>query len=375
MKIGYDAKRAFANFTGLGNYSRSTISNICMVFPENEYFLYTPKKVDEGDSDFIKDFRNVHIRGPKNIFYGTFSSAWRRFGIAADAAHDQIDLYHGLSHEIPDGIEKTKIKTVVTIHDLIFKRFPNYYKKVDRKIYDSKIKHAVKYAHQIIAISEQTKKDIITFYGVDESKIKVVYQACDAIFENKKSTETLNTIRSKYQLPNNFLLYVGTIEERKNALVILESLLQLSSDTKLVMVGKKKSYGKKIDQYIKEHQLQDRVIQINQVEFEDLPSIYQLADLFIYPSKFEGFGIPIIEALHSGVPVIAAKGSCLEEAGGPDSQYFDATDAGQLAKIIIHLQSDETAKQNAVQKGKIYVEKFNSKKIAIELMKLYESIK
>ena len=375
MKIGYDAKRAFANFTGLGNYSRSTISNICMVFPENDYFLYTPKKVGEGDSDFIKDFHNVHIRGPKNIFYGTFSSAWRRFGIAADAAHDQIDLYHGLSHEIPDGIEKTNIKTVVTIHDLIFKRFPNYYKKVDRKIYDSKIKHAVKYAHQIIAISEQTKKDIITFYGVDESKIKVVYQACDAIFENKKSIEILKTIRSKYQLPNNFLLYVGTIEERKNALVILKSMLQLGSDTKLVMVGKKKSYGQIIDQYIKEHQLQDRVIQLNQVEFEDLPSIYQLADLFIYPSKFEGFGIPIIEALHSGVPVIAAKGSCLEEAGGPDSHYFDATDAGQLAQIIIHLQADETAKQNAIQKGTIYVEKFNSKKIAMELMKLYESIK
>ena len=139
---------------------------------------------------FIHDIKHAHIRGPRNLFYGTFSAAWRRFGIAADAAHDQIDLYHGLSHEIPDGIEKTNIKTVVTIHDLIFKRFPNYYKKIDRKIYDNKIKHAVKFAHTIIAISEQTKKDIIEFYQVSENKIDVIYQACDTIFEKKHTKRT-----------------------------------------------------------------------------------------------------------------------------------------------------------------------------------------
>jgi len=374
MKIGYDAKRAFANFTGLGNYARSTISNICIVFPAHEYYLYTPTKVADGASDFIHDIKNAHIRGPRNLFYGTFSAAWRRFGIAADAAHDQIDLYHGLSHEIPDGIEKTNIKTVVTIHDLIFKRFPHYYKKIDRKIYDNKIKHAVKFAHTIIAISEQTKKDIIEFYQVAENKIEVIYQACDAIFEKKQTSVEINLIKETYALPANYLLYVGTIEERKNALVILQAMLALPSHVKLVMVGKKKSYGLIIDAFIKKHELNDRVIQINQVDFKDLPAIYQAATIFIYPSKFEGFGIPIIEALHSETPVIAAKGSCLAEAGGPNSLYFEPSNAEELTGLIADLLADESKRKSMAASGKKYVEKFNGDKIATELMGLYQSI-
>ena len=374
MKIGYDAKRAFANFTGLGNYARSTISNICIVFPAHEYYLYTPTKVADGASDFIHDIKNTHIRGPRNLFYGTFSAAWRRFGIAADAAHDQIDLYHGLSHEIPDGIEKTNIKTVVTIHDLIFKRFPHYYKKIDRKIYDNKIKHAVKFAHTIIAISEQTKKDIIEFYQVAENKIEVIYQACDAIFEKKQTSVEINLIKETYALPANYLLYVGTIEERKNALVILQAMLALPSHVKLVMVGKKKSYGLIIDAFIKKHELNDRVIQINQVDFKDLPAIYQAATIFIYPSKFEGFGIPIIEALHSETPVIAAKGSCLAEAGGPNSLYFEPSNAEELTGLIADLLADESKRKSMAASGKKYVEKFNGDKIATELMCLYQSI-
>ena len=374
MKIGYDAKRAFANFTGLGNYARSTISNICIVFPAHEYYLYTPTKVADGASDFIHDIKNAHIRGPRNLFYGTFSAAWRRFGIAADAAHDQIDLYHGLSHEIPDGIEKTNIKTVVTIHDLIFKRFPHYYKKIDRKIYDNKIKHAVKFAHTIIAISEQTKKDIIEFYQVAENKIEVIYQACDTIFEKTKTSVEINLIKETYALPANYLLYVGTIEERKNALVILQAMLALPSHVKLVMVGKKKSYGLIIDAFIKKHELNDRVIQINQVDFKDLPAIYQAATIFIYPSKFEGFGIPIIEALHSETPVIAAKGSCLAEAGGPNSLYFEPSNAEELTGLIADLLADESKRKSMAASGKKYVEKFNGDKIATELMCLYQSI-
>ena len=374
MKIGYDAKRAFANFTGLGNYARSTISNICIVFPAHEYYLYTPTKVADGASDFIHDIKNAHIRGPRNLFYGTFSAAWRRFGIAADAAHDQIDLYHGLSHEIPDGIEKTNIKTVVTIHDLIFKRFPHYYKKIDRKIYDNKIKHTVKFAHTIIAISEQTKKDIIEFYQVAENKIEVIYQACDAIFEKKQTSVEINLIKETYALPANYLLYVGTIEERKNALVILQAMLALPSHVKLVMVGKKKSYGLIIDAFIKKHELNDRVIQINQVDFKDLPAIYQAATIFIYPSKFEGFGIPIIEALHSETPVIAAKGSCLAEAGGPNSLYFEPSNAEELTGLIADLLADESKRKSMAASGKKYVEKFNGDKIATELMCLYQSI-
>ena len=243
-----------------------------------------------------------------------------------------------------------------------------------KAIYDNKIKHAVKFAHTIIAISEQTKKDIIEFYQVAENKIEVIYQACDAIFEKKQTSVEINLIKETYALPANYLLYVGTIEERKNALVILQAMLALPSHVKLVMVGKKKSYGLIIDAFIKKHELNDRVIQINQVDFKDLPAIYQAATIFIYPSKFEGFGIPIIEALHSETPVIAAKGSCLAEAGGPNSLYFEPSNAEELTGLIADLLADESKQKSMAASGKKYVEKFNGEKIATELMGLYQSI-
>ncbi len=376
MRIGFDAKRAFSNFSGLGNYSRSTIRILNEYYSENDYFLYTPRVPSEDQIKFLNlpTHARAHIRIPKSFFFETFSAAWRRYGIAADAAHDQLDLYHGLSHEIPSGIEKTKIKTVVTIHDLIFKRFPSYYKAADRRIYDKKFKAACINADKIIAISEQTKKDIIQFYEISESKIETIYQSCSSIFYLERSKEYLKTIAEKYNLPANFLLTVGTIEERKNTLLILKSMVKMKSDIPIVFVGRKKSYSKKLDEFILQNNLTNRVQFITSIDFEDLPAIYQLASVFIYPSRFEGFGIPIIEALHSKVPVIATTGSCLEEAGGPNSIYVDPDDDISLSKHLDEILSNEHLRNDMIAEGIKYVHKFKDEVIAEKLIQLYKKI-
>ncbi len=374
MKIGFDAKRAFTNFTGLGNYSRSTLKILADDYPQHSYYLYNPRVPDENQIEFLNlpKHADVHIRIPKSFFYELFPSLWRRIGITKDLKKDKIDIYHGLSHELPAGIEKTGIPSVVTIHDLIFKRFPEYYKATDRAIYERKFKEACEVANLVIAISEQTKKDIIQYFNIDENKIRVVYQSCSSIFHQEIDHMMLMKVRVKYQLPERFLLNVGTIEKRKNALLIIKALKNLDENIPLVIIGKKTPYVEEIKQYLIQHDLEHRVLFHHTISFEELPIIYHLSSAFIYPSRFEGFGIPIIEALQCGVPVIATTGSCLEEAGGPSSMYVDPDDVAGMTNAINKTLAGNNSERIAA--GISYATKFKHQKIASDLMNVYQEL-
>ncbi len=375
MKIGFDAKRAFSNFTGLGNYSRSTLKVLADHHPEHSYYLYNPRVPNEHQISFLDlpHHADVHIRIPTTFFYELFSSAWRRFGILKDIKKDQLDIYHGLSHELPLGIEKIGIKSVVTIHDLIFLRYPEYYKVADRKIYEAKFKHACEVADKIVAISEQTKKDIIHFFNIKEEKIDVIYLSCADAFKVEAKQEQLQQIKNKYQLPDQFILTVGTIEKRKNALLIVKALQQIQKDVKLVIIGRATAYTEEIKTYADVHGLSDRIVFLHSINFEELPIFYHLANVFAFPSRYEGFGIPIIEALHCGTPVIAATGSCLEEAGGPSSLYVHPDDVNAFASSA-KLLLQEGKNSQRVEAGKLYVNKFSEENIANEYMKIYNEL-
>ena len=369
MRIGYEAKRAFKNVTGLGNYARTTVQIIAQQFPSHQVFLYTPVVVKNNRTQILFNISNIFIKTAPIKLLRTY---WRSKGVIKDLVQDKIDLYHGLSHEIPSGLKKKGIKSVVTIHDLIFLRFPNYFKSIDRKIYDYKFRRACKNADSIIAISEQTKRDIIQFFGINEDKITVVYQGCDPIFYQQISHAKLIEVKTKFNLPNEFLLCVGTIENRKNQILILKTLPNLPENIHLVLVGKPTEYCEILNNFIDLHQLQNRVHFLHDVNFDDLPAIYQSAKIFIYPSKFEGFGIPILEALNSGVPVIAAKGSCLEEAGGPDSLYIEQDNAPQLLETINRIFADKDLAAKMSLNGKRFALNFREEKIASNLMAVYQ---
>lgn len=366
MKIGFDGKRAATNLTGLGNYSRSLIESLARQYPEHQYLVYSPKVKSAGQIDTFFEKENISLKLPQD---GGF--LWRSLNIVKDLARDQVQLFHGLSHEIPFAIQHTRIKSVVTIHDLIFLRFPQYYQFIDRKLYKWKSKSACKRADQIIAISEKTKADIIEFYSINPDKIEVIYQSCDDIFKNPFDDSTLKRISLKYKLPEKFILNVGTIEERKNLNLIVQALKNVDEDYKLVVIGKETGYFKTVKKEIEKLGLNKRVIFLQNIPFADLPGIYQLADLFVYPSFYEGFGIPIIEALYSGVPVIAATGSCLEEAGGPDSIYVDPTNVNDLSTAINHVLGNPALQKEMKEKGLEFVQKFNSPNVTQQLMDCY----
>ncbi|MAU37272.1 MAG: glycosyl transferase family 1 [Flavobacteriales bacterium] len=373
MKIGFDAKRVFFNNTGLGNYSRDSVRVLSQYFPKNKYVLYTTKKNINTKTSFINSRDNIVVQQPQSLFSKNFTKYWRSKGIIKDLISDKIEIYHGLSNELPIGIEKTTIKSVVTIHDLIFIRYPHLFKAIDRIIYYKKFKSSCHRADKIIAVSEQTKNDIIQFFNISSDKIKVVYQGCNKIFQKKINDKTKQLTTKKYKLPKDYLLYVGTIEERKNLLTILKTLKELP-EYKLVIIGEGKSYKKKCLRFISKYNLSNRVFFLQRLTIKEMAAIYQSANIMIYPSVFEGFGIPIIEALFSRVPVITSKGSCFSEAGGPHSKYIDPLSVFEMKEAIIEIQKSSEKRKFMIENGVQYAKKFTDDKIAKNLTSIYNKI-
>ena len=183
MRLGFDGKRATQNFRGLGNYSRGLIEGL-LDYSEEDLFLYSPPVSDERAKKWLQQNNNQRLclKGPGLLLEKSVQAFWRSFSITGDLKNDKLDLYHGLSHEVPFGIKALPIKAVVTIHDLIFLRYPEFFPFIDRLTYKQKFSYAGKNSDLVIAICEQTKRDLIEFLGVDEKKIKVHYQSCDPIF-------------------------------------------------------------------------------------------------------------------------------------------------------------------------------------------------
>ncbi|MDF2550758.1 MAG: glycosyl transferase family 1 [Chryseobacterium sp.] len=364
MKIAYDAKRFFHNTSGLGNYSRDLVRILSKYFPENQYLLLNKNKSERGNS--ILENSNVHFVETSK---GNFS---RQLKMGKDAQKQNADIFHGLSGELPLKWDKTPIKKVVTIHDLIFMRYPQYYSFFDRKIHFWKFKKSVEMADKIIAISEQTKSDIIEYLKVPEDKIEVIYQGCHQAFKENQTEEFIQKTKEKFNLPERFILNVGTIEERKNLLNIVKAIDK--TEIPLVVVGRKTKYFTRIEQYIKKNKLEKQIHFLEGVSMDELAVIYKLADIFVYPSFFEGFGIPIIEALFSKTVTVTSNTSCLPEAGGKDSVYIDPKNYLDIQSKIKFLWANESERKRRAERGFEFVQKFNDEPIANELMNLYQKI-
>jgi glycosyltransferase involved in cell wall biosynthesis len=368
MNIGFDAKRAVQNNTGLGNYSRYIIRILSNHYPDNRYILFAPKQRHNAGLTALLPKNNISLVFPEGI-NRLFASLWRTTGIKKDMRKYNLDIFHGLSNELPLGIRG--IKTVVTIHDIIFMRYPKYYKLADRIIYRIKFKYACRKADTIIAASECTRQDIISFFHIPEQKIKVVYQGCLPIFNDPPDEGKMEEVTGKYRLPQRFMLNVGTVEERKNLLLIVKAMKELPGDIHLVAIGKPTTYQLQVEKYARKSGLATRLHILNNIDSNELPVIYRMAELFIYPSLFEGFGIPLVEALTCGLPVIAATGSCLEEAGGPESVYIDPKNEAALAVQIASLLDDKERRLRMADAGKEYVKRFSGERIASDIIAVY----
>lgn len=370
MKIGFDAKRIFHNKTGLGNYSRDLVRILSKYFLENEYYLYNSKKT--GKHLFEPNNINVFEKNPNSLFLSKFHNIWRQIFVVNDLVQDEIAIFHGLSGEIPFGLRNKKIKSIVTIHDLIFIKYPKLYSFWDRKIHFYKFKKAAQQADIVVAISEQTKKDIVRYLKINPSKIKVIYQGCNQVFKEMYSIEEKQKTKQKYNLPEKFILNIGTIETRKNVLLAIKAIKNI--DIKLVIVGKETEYLIEIKKYIKENKLEQKVIFLKNLKLNELAILYQLATIFVYPSIYEGFGIPIIEALFSKTPVITTSGGVFPEAGGPLSIYINPNNIDEMSNSINSLLNNDNLRKEISQKSFEFVQKFNDFDIATNWINMYKEL-
>ncbi len=362
IRIAYDAKRAFSNSRGLGNYSRDVIRLAQTFAPRNTYLLY-------GQPTDLYRPETANIVSPQGLWQFC-PGLWRSYGCLGTLR--DTDIYHGLSGELPFGIHHKPIKTVVTIHDLLVFRYPRLYSPGYRALFAEKMRYAVRVADIIIAISEQTKQDILTYLHADESKIRVVYQGCNTLYHTPVTPEKIAEVRAAYSLPEQYLLYVGALEQRKNLHTLIEALSQAKISLPLVLAGGESAYG---------HALRAQALQagvslriLSGVPLTDLPAIYHEAEVFVYPSVFEGFGIPILEALTVGTPVLTSTGSCFAEVGGEAALYADPLEATDIGRQLDTILSDTALRKRMSDLGHRQAEKFTDHKVAQNLLTVYREL-
>jgi len=367
MKIAFDAKRALNNGTGLGNHARILLNALMRDYTNNDYLLFTPKVKDEFFHQLHGDFKMCM---PETKWHQSFNALWRSYGITKQLQGERVNIYHGLSNELPFNIHQTKIKTVVTIHDLIFLKHAEQYPFTDRQFYKAKTKYAAKHAHKIIAVSNETKRDLTEYYRVPENKIEVIYPSVDPIFYNNTIAETEPLINKKY------ILNVGSFFPRKNQSTLIQAfnLIKDKVEEDLVLVGGWGNMHAAIQKQIDDAKLHGRVRIISNVSNSQLPQLYKNASVFVFPSLFEGFGAPVLEALFSRTPVIATKGNAIEEAAGKNSLLINPLSAEEIADSILQILRNDALRKKMIESGFAHALTMTDNAFARQTMEVYNNL-
>jgi glycosyltransferase involved in cell wall biosynthesis len=376
MKIGFDAKRALHNNRGLGNFSRTLLAGFEKLSSQHQFHLYSPIVKKKNFLDWMNEHQFFNYHFPSNELLKRIPSVWRSLLLTKDLVRDELDLYHGLSHELPPGIEKTNIKSVVTIHDLIYLRFPHYFSKIDRNIFNIKFRKSCQRADQIVAICQQTKDDLINFFNIEPDRIAVQYQACHPQFYQLRENIEKEKHRKKYNLDKPYVLFVGALEERKNSLALLNAFESISEsiDHDLIIIGRGGKYKEKLYKVCQKQHLKNRIRILENIPYQDNPLFCQNADLMVYPSFFEGFGLPIVEAMYSGTPVITSEGGVFPEAGGDAACYINPKNPKSIAQAIVMILGSKDLQFEMREKGFEQVKEFHIDNTSKKMMDLYKSL-
>jgi glycosyltransferase involved in cell wall biosynthesis len=379
MHIGIDAKRIFFNNSGLGNYGRRFYHALATKSPGDHFYLYSPRPIP-ADNPYNKEIipGNSSIITPGKPWLRMMGgSIWRSSLICKQLQKDNIGIYYGISNEIPFGIHKIQIAKVVIIHDLIFLRYPELYPAIDVFFYKKKTEYACKYSDYIIAASEQTKQDIMNFYDIPGNKITVIYPGSDPMFYS----DDIADAGEFFMAERKYIISIGAITPRKNLLRTVQAfgLVIDKYDLDLVVIGTAvgmgREYLKEINAYIDKNGMSGRVHFLGNVPYKYVPGLCRNAQLMVYPSQFEGFGMPIIEGFFSRIPVITSRGGCFPEAGGDGAVYINPDDFKEIAAWIEKLMDSATLRNGLVEKGLRHAERFRRDRIENDIINFHQAVK
>lgn len=368
MKIGIDA-RFVSNGSGLGRYAYKLIEHVLKLDKKNYYYLIVYR--DEGK---ILDFKygNYEIREVDFKHY----SFGEQMGFLQYINRLNCDLVHFANFNHPIWYRK---KFVVTIHDLTLLFFPG---RVRRKWiaewgYKMVMNSAVRNSRKVIAITEFTKRDILKYLNADENKVRVIYEAADERIKKEENTKLIDKIKGKYHITKPYFLYVGQWRVHKNLVRLIEAFDILKSkdiDAQLLLVGKEDPRYPEVKQKINGSMNKDDVIVTGYVPDADMSALYSGSIAFVFPTLYEGIGLPPLEAMNCGLPVISSDASCMPEVLQDAVLYFDPYDPKEIAAAMEKVASDEKLRFDLIKRGYNQVNKYSWKKMAEETLRLYEEV-
>ncbi|NWG29097.1 MAG: glycosyltransferase family 4 protein [Ignavibacteriaceae bacterium] len=370
MRIGIDARLLSGNMTGISRYLWNVIKYIPEFDKKNKYFLYLQDEVVLKNSFY--NYVNVpKSKLPKQVY----SHYWLNFVLPKSLEKNKIDLFFTPYILVP--VKKSLRKNVIVIHDVMTRACPQFFTAYYKKYMSVIVPQSIKRADAIVTVSQSAKNDIVKFYGVLPDKITVTHLWTDDNYRPLDiDREERIVLMKKYDLPEKFILYVGAIEERKNIpgiLKISDILKSNNIDIKIVLIGAKGfGFDRFKDEIIKR---KDRVLHIDYVPEQDLPFIYNLAKIFLFPSFYEGFGLPPLEAMKCGLPVLAGKNSSVIEVVGEGGLLYDVEAYKSFADSIISLLNDEHKYFNMKHRAIKQSENFKPENEIVKLINLFNTLK
>lgn len=375
-RIGIDIRNIGKQRTGDEAVFFNLVKNLAEIDKENEYRLFT----DLGENVVPEISQKLGILGKSNFKIISLKSpnkfCWNMRVLPWQLHNNPVDVYH--TQYITPFFVSRKIKIITHIHDVSFLAFPRLVKKSDLFFLKLLIPKSLRRADKIIAVSEFTKNEIIKYYKIDPEKIEVVYNAVGEDFlQSDYSGNELFEIRKKYNLPEKYVLYIGTLQPRKNIPRLIQAFAKVKEkipEIKLVLAGNRNAYNfdKNIDEEIKKNNLEGSVIFPGFIDEKDKSALFQLAKAFALPSLYEGFGIPILEAMSQKIPVLASDIPVHREIANDGALYFNPESVDETQKKLYTILADENLRENLINLARVRLDFFSWKKSAEKMLEVYK---
>lgn len=366
MKIGLEARWLQVETTGFGKYALNLLRELNGIASGHDFLVYLKGRCESAGLFASTRMRPVVIPLPPPFY--------KQIGIPGDIiCHDRrLDLFHFL-YNAPSLC--TPCPFVLTLHDLSYLHVPEMVSWLKRTTTWWQLKLKAARAKRIITISDNSKRDIVNYLRIPETRVDVIYHGIEPTFA-PASSDRKRALVEKYGLVKPFLLYVGTYLPHKNLETLMRAFAQLTSSWRgpleLVLAGKQGRNSSNIKNVVEQLSLGDRVRMLGFVPDEDLPALYSLCTSFVYPSRYEGFGLPLLEAMACGAPVVAARSSCLPEIGGDAAEYFESNDVGMLAGSLLRILKEQDFRHELIRRGSARAVKFSWRAAAERTLQVYE---
>ena len=377
IRIGIDISRTVEEATGVGYYAKNLVHALAKVDSENDYLLYGmfydcyPKGWKRAAIPKSHNFR-LHQNNSLSWFV---RKKWENGGKYKEKLLGGIDLLHSTAYTMP---LVSNLKVIVTIHDLSCFVYPQYHTEANYQFVTKNVHQAARRASFIITDSENTKREIIRFLHVPEERIEMIYLAAGEAFNEKCSPESITQIKNKYRIGKPYLFAVGSIEPRKNlasTLIAFKALIEIKKiDYQFVIAGGKGWKNEAFYRLLKKLNVDEHLVFTGYVPEEDLPALYQGAEMFVYPSFYEGFGLPVLEAMSSGTPVITSNTSSLPELAGDAALLINPAEIFEIYEAMEALATKPQLREELKVKGKEQSKRFSWEQTACRTLEIYQKV-